>query len=413
MKPLYSARSSCRVCDSGLSLLASLGEMALTGVFPDPAGPEVPIAPLDLVRCSKCGLVQLAHDFDSQVLYGPSYGYRSGLNAGMVRHLEQKATALVKMLNLNSGDLVLDIGCNDGTFLNQFERSGLNCFGIDPLADKFGSYHSADWTVVSDFFTAERFKQISDRKANLITSISMFYDLEDPLKFAMDVAECLVDGGYWHLEQSYLPSMTRTNSYDTICHEHLEYYTLETIEYILASAGFEVYTVGLNDVNGGSIAVTARKVSIKTGSQAPEVSWLKSEESRLGFSKGEAFRGLQANFDNHSRRLRDLVHQLNDSGRLVAGYGASTKGNVLLQYGGFTTDNLSYIVEVNAEKFGKLTPGSRIPIVSESELLENQPDFCLVLPWHFRTGIVSRESEFLARGGKLMFPLPNIEIYSA
>jgi hypothetical protein len=344
-------------------------------------------------------------------MYGDNYGYRSGLNQSMVQHLTQKVSYLERLSGLNSGDVVVDIGSNDATTLKAYRRSGIRRIGIDPTGIKFSSYYPEDITLVPDFFSAAAYRSVESRSAKLVSSIAMFYDLEDPVGFASEIESILSPDGLWHFEQSYMPSMLRTNSYDTICHEHLEYYSLGVVRDILAKAGMKVVDVVMNSVNGGSFAVTAAKVSnssIRCNSAV--IDWLLGQEDRMGLSTPRPYREFEERVFRHKDDLTRLIRTLNADGKKILGYGASTKGNVVLQFCGLTASDIPAIAEVNEEKFGRVTPGSHIPIISEAEARAMNPDYFLVLPWHFKEGILRREQEFLANGGRFIFPFPEIEI---
>ena len=355
--------------------------------------------------------MQTRYSYDLGLLYGGQYGYRSGLNRSMVQHLEGIVRGLLGRVCPGPGDLLLDIGANDGTLLSFYPDEAVDLVGIDPTADRFGEYYKPHIRRIADFFSAEKFRAVfGSRKAKIVTSIAMFYDLDRPLDFMRQVASILDDQGVWHFEQSYLPSMLAAGSYDTACHEHLEYYGLRQIKYMTDRAGLTILDVKLNDVNGGSFAVTAAKSGAGYATNAAELELLLRREEKLGLDGLAPYRAFQQAAWTHRAELRDLLQTLAAGGRLVIGYGASTKGNVLLQYCGITRQLLPCIAEVNAGKFGCFTPGSEIPIVSESEALAMRPDYLLVLPWHFRRGICERESAYLDGGGKLIFPLPRIEI---
>jgi hypothetical protein len=402
----------CRISDSSnLLTVLSLGEQAFTGIFPRSPAEYVPRGPLELVWCPDSGLLQLAHSFDRDVMYGDNYGYRSGLNASMVQHLKQKAYHLARAAALAPGDTVLDIGSNDGTFLRGFETVGLKKIGIDPTSAKFRKYYADDVTVVSEFFSKDLFLTAAEnRRAKLITSIAMFYDLDNPVAFAQEVHDCLTGDGLWHFEQSYMPSMLRTNAYDTVCHEHISYYSLTAIDHILHLAGFEIADVQMNAVNGGSFAVSARKRRLQGGQREALVSWLLEDEERSGLHTPRPFRDFEERVFDHRRRLKQLVRALRNEGKRIFGYGASTKGNVLLQFCGFTPEDIACIADVNPDKHGRFTPGTGIPIVSEEEARALRPDYFLVLPWHFKAGILQREADYLAAGGHLILPMPEIEV---
>jgi hypothetical protein len=329
----------------------------------------------------------------------------------MVHHLASKARHLTRFVGLQEGDLLLDIGSNDGTLLRSYQVKGLRKLGIDPTGNKFRQFYDADCVLVPDFFTRDRFiAAVGNARAKLITSIAMFYDLADPIAFAREIHDCLDEHGVWHFEQSYMPSMLRTKSYDTVCHEHIEYYSLSAVMKILEAAELEILDVAMNAVNGGSFAVTAARTGSGHARNLPVIHWLLETELRMGLHTPRPLRDFEETVFEHRRSLTDLIRSLNADGKRVLGYGASTKGNVLLQFCGFTPQDLPCIADVNPDKFGCVTPGTHIPIVSEPEARAQRPDYFLVLPWHFKAGIVEREAEFLASGGHLIFPMPEIEI---
>lgn len=407
--------SRCRISgDSNLVPVLNLGEQSLTGVFPKNTGTHLSKGPLELVWCPASGLLQLHHSFDPQEMYGEGYGYRSGLNASMVEHLQGKARRLERLCQLRGGDVVLDIGSSDATLLKAYQVAGLERIGMDPSAEKYRSYYSDGIHLVADFFSKQAFeKNMATKRPRLITSVAMFYDLEDPVGFAGQVADLLPEGGVWHFEQSYMPSMLRQNSYDTICHEHLEYYSLQTVLKILEKVGLQVVEVLMNATNGGSFAVTAVKGNSPIASDRRIIDWLISEEDRMGLCSPAPFRAFEDRVFHHRESLRQLISALRADGKKVFGYGASTKGNVILQFCGFGSSDLEAIVDVNPRKVGCVTPGTHIPIISEEEGSRRKPDYYLVLPWHFRDFILRKEAAYLSHGGKMIFPMPEIEIVTA
>jgi len=408
----YKEINRCRVGKSkNLVSVLNLGFQALTGIFPRSADEPVTSGPLELVWSPESGLLQMKHSYEPSEMYGDNYGYRSGLNQSMVDHLTHKVRYLERLAEPKSGDVVLDIGSNDATTLKAYSVSGLKQVGIDPTGRKFAEYYPSDVKLVPDFFSAAAYRSVMQQPAKLITSIAMFYDLEDPIQFAREIELVLADDGVWHFEQSYMPSMLRTNSYDTICHEHIEYYSLGVVVKILEPAGLKLLDVAMNNVNGGSFAVTATKASnsaLKVNHAV--IDWLLKQEDRMGLNTPKPFRDFEEHVFRHRNDLVRLVRALVADGKKVFGYGASTKGNVTLQFCGFTSADIPVIAEVNQEKFGRVTPGSHIPIVSEAEARAMKPDYFLVLPWHFKDGILRREKDYLAAGGKMIFPFPEIEI---
>lgn len=402
----------CRISGSdNLIKVLSLGNQVLTGVFPRDKQQEITTGPLDLVWCPESGLLQLHHNYDLGEMYGFNYGYRSGLNDSMVQHLRNKVNHLVRLRPVHSGDIVLDIGSNDATLLSAYGVSGLNRIGIDPTGVKFASFYKDGIELVSDFFSANAYKtKFPNKNAAIITSISMFYDLERPADFVADIAKVLDENGIWHFEQSYMPTMLRMNSYDTVCHEHLEYYSLHVVKAMVEKHGLKIIDVQMNGVNGGSFAVTVARTESALKSNSAVIDWMLGQEDRMGLHTPKPYREFEERVFRHRDDLVRLIRSLIADGKKVVGYGASTKGNVLLQFCGFTEKDIHCIAEVNSDKFGSYTPGTLIPIMSESDVKAMKPDYMLVLPWHFRDSIVRREVEYLASGGKLIFPLPEIEI---
>lgn len=407
----FSDITKCRQCGGEhIVNVLSLGEQFLTGVFPRTTSEDITCGPLDLYWCSDCTLLQMKQSYSLSEMYGENYGYRSGLNKSMVRHLSHKIKSLEKIVHLQENDIVIDVGSNDATSLKSY-TSKCRKVGIDPTGLKFKEYYSEDITLLPDFFSKSVFRsKFPNDFAKIITSIAMFYDLEDPNLFVADIEAILAADGIWHFEQSYLPSMLRTNAYDTICHEHLEFYSFKVVKAILEKNGLRVLDVQLNSINGGSFAVTACKKNSEHKSNHVVIDWLLKQEEEMGLDTLKPYEEFRNRVFQHRNSLTSLIKSLVADGKKIVGYGASTKGNVLLQFCGLTKEDISCIAEVNEDKFGCYTPGSNIPIISEKEARAQKPDYFLVLPWHFRDDILSRETEFISNGGKFIFPLPEIEI---
>lgn len=408
---MYTEITKCRICKSSSLLeVLSLGEQHLTGVFPKTKDIAVTKGPLGMVWCQDCGLLQLKQSYSLDEMYGDNYGYRSGLNASMVAHLTNKIRGLERLVSLSSSDLVIDIGSNDATSLKAYSGKHRKV-GIDPTGKKFASFYTNDIALIPDFFSAAAFRQkFPSDKAKIVTSIAMFYDLESPVSFVRDIEAVLADDGVWHFEQSYMPSMLRTHSYDTICHEHLEFYSFKVVKNMLEQCGLRVIDVQMNAINGGSFAVTACKKCAPYRSNLPIIQWMLQQEEDMGLDSPRPYREFEDNVFKHRKNLVRLIESIVGDGKKIFGYGASTKGNVLLQFCGLTSQHLPFIADVNEQKFGSFTPGTHIPIISEKEAHAMKPDYFLVLPWHFKHTILEREKEYLARGGKFIFPLPEIEI---
>ena len=410
---MYKKIEHCRLCGcQDLKIVVNLGEQFLTGVFPNSKDEKLTSGPLILAFCPECNLIQLSHSYNLNELYGENYGYRSSLNRSMVEHLKKKVDSILQLVSLGDTDIVLDIGSNDGTLLSFYNGKNKQIVGFDPSAEKFKNYYRSDITVIIDFFSAKRFqKEFGETaKAKIVTSVAMFYDLEAPLDFMHQVESVLAEDGIWHFEQSYLPFMLQANAYDTICHEHLEYYALGQIKWITDRAGLKIINVEFNEINGGSFAVTVAKKNAKYPVADNIVKEIIIKEQAMGLDTLEPYELFQTRIFQHKEELLSILNQIKKASSLILGYGASTKGNVILQYCGIDDELIPAIAEVNENKFGCITPGTHIPIISEKEAKAMKPDYFMVFPWHFRENILLREKEFMANGGKFIFPLPEIQI---
>ena len=400
---------ACRICGENTFLeILDLGNQPLSGVFPKYTESDPPTGELILLFCESCTLVQLSRNFPLDDMYGENYGYRSRLNSSMQNHLERKISRLVRKFKIEKTQTIVDIGSNDGTMLNAIADEGFELVGIDPTIQKFSEYYDTRIYKIPDFFTRELLSTRFESAA-LITSISMLYDLPNPVKFALDVKESLARDGVWHFEQSYLPSMISSVSFDTICHEHLEYYSLSSIKALLDKASMRIIDIEFNSVNGGSFAITACRVE-STHTAKPEVAFFIEREKALNSSGKSALENFKNSVAMSLSDLRNFFDFCETSKASVAGIGASTKGNVLLNALGLDAGNIFSIFDVNEDKKDCVTPGSRIPIIIENHTNKIEADFAFVLPWHFRSHMENRYSEYLSDGGKLVFPLPRFEI---
>jgi hypothetical protein len=412
---VYQEIKQCRICgNKELVPVLNLGTQVLTGVFPRNKNQQISSGPLELVRCvgdknRTCGLVQLKHSFDLAEMYSDNYGYRSGLNNSMVKHLDGIANNILNIASLKKGDLIIDIGSNDSTLLQAYGDKGYNLVGIDPTGNKFKKYYPPHINLVPDFFSNDIVvRYFGNQKAKIVTSIAMFYDLDSPVDFARQVSDILSDDGIWVLEQSYLPAMIEKNAYDTVCHEHLEYYSLRQIKWICDKVSLKIIDAEENNVNGGSFLIILAKSNSSYTPKERNILKVMNREKHLEDEK--IYQDFEYNVFDHREKLIEFIHKRNKKKQLILGYGASTKGNVILQFCNFTVENIPYIAEINEDKFGSFTPGTCIPIVSEKEAKAMNPAFLLVLPWHFRDSIIYREKGYLNSGGKLLFPLPLIEV---
>lgn len=402
----------CRICGkTNLVEVLDLGEQMLTGVFPRSREQLITTGPLRLVKCvadGGCGLLQLAHSYDLSEMYGDNYGYRSGLNPSMVQHLHAKVARICELVSLRPGDLVVDVGSNDGTTLGAYpESSGVDLLGIDPTGAKFRQYYKPHVDLRTEFFTADTLHRARPGKqVRVLTSFSMFYDLESPMDFMRDVHEVLADDGVWVFEQSYMPAMLDALSYDTVCHEHLEYYALEQVKWMADRIGFTIVEVEFNAVNGGSFSVTVAK-SCSAMPESPAVARILAEERERGLDTLAPFEDFAGRTAQSRMGLRAFLAKAKADGKTVAALGASTKGNVLLQYCGITVDDIAEVGEVNPDKFGAMTPGTWLSINPEADVLTRGYDYYLVLPWHFRRHFLANPAY---AGCALVFPLPELQV---
>jgi NDP-4-keto-2,6-dideoxyhexose 3-C-methyltransferase len=409
---MYRKIEKCRVCGNPqLVEVLDVGVQSLTGVFPKSRNEAITAGPLKLVKCmggaDACGLLQLQHSYDLDEMYGQNYGYRSGINPSMVSHLHGKIKRILAQNTLPDDALILDIGSNDSTTLQAYPQRNYTLVGIDPTGVKFRNYYPPHIQLIPDFFSSGKImEKFGARKASVITSFSMFYDLEDPLAFMREIVDVLAEDGIWVFEQSYMPTMLAQNSYDTVCHEHLEYYDLGQIQWMADKVGLKIIDVELNEVNGGSFSVVAAKQSTKRA-QSSEVNTVLEQEKRLKLNSIEPYRAFERRVKKCRQELLDFIGKAKKEHKTIIGLGASTKGNVILQYCGITESDIREIGEVNADKYGSFTPGSLIPIVPQDEVLASRPDYLVVLPWHFRS-FFEKDARF--KGVNLVFPLPQVEI---
>jgi len=385
-----------------------------------PQQPDGAKAPLELALCCRCKLLQLQHTVPAE--FYQHYWYRSGTNQTMRTALADIATMAERLINLRAGDAVLDIGCNDGTLLASYQTHGIYRIGFDPAENLAAFSRKVADRVVSGFFESETFHREPDlegRRPRIVTSIAMFYDLEDPNKFVSDIKKVMDPNGLWVMQMSYLPLMLQQNDFGNICHEHLEYYSLKSLEYLLNLHDFVLVDVELNDVNGGSFRAYIRNREADQNSlgdnsyrqqAARRVSALRDQETDMQLDNMKPYREFAARVEQIKREVSTFVRDQVGGNKKVFVYGASTKGNAMLQYFGLDHRLITAAAERNPDKWGKVTVGTRIPIVSEDEARHTKPDYFLVLPWHFLNEFREREKDYLVGGGKFIVPLPQFTV---
>ncbi|MBI2742393.1 MAG: methyltransferase domain-containing protein [Chlamydiales bacterium] len=399
-------RETCRVSQGSIVDVFDLGNLPIS-CFPRPSDPAPEEHPVVLALNEKSGLVQLRHTVDPDEMYS-EYWYMSGVNQSMKTALKSIVDEVTKRsrLPLNAGDIVLDIASNDGTLLS-FYPENLFRVGIDPaknIKPKNCNLH------INTYFSAAAYKaQLGDRKAKIVTSIAMFYDLEDPVAFARDVRDVLDENGIWVIELSYLPTMLELNSFDTICAEHLEYYSLTSIEYILSKVGMEVEDVELNGVNGGSFRLYIRHKG--KAQETAAVREMRQKEQNSDLTSSSVYYAFASRVERNKQEMIAFLKEQKKLGKKVIGYGASTKGNTILAYYGIGPDLVPFVADRNPIKWGRQTV-TRIPIISEDEARAMNPDYLLAFPYHFMSEFLEREVDFLKRGGKFISPIPKLTIFS-
>jgi SAM-dependent methyltransferase len=365
-------------------------------------------SPLDLVRCGGCELVQLKHTFPRESLYR-QYWYKSGISGTMRRALSDIVAKACRMGALAPSDLVIDIGCNDGTLLRQYKIPGLRLIGFEPARNLVDEARRGTDFIFNDFFTYQAFREkFGDAKAKIITSIAMFYDIDDPNSFVVDVAKSLDPDGVWVIQQNYLPAMLENNGFDNIGHEHLTYYSLGTLARLLKAHDLQIFHAETNDVNGGSFRTY---VSHKGRFPVREsVGKMARYEARLFSKKPPLYRMFAENIRRIRSELRSFILNEVKSGKRVYVYGASTRGNTILQYCGLDHRLIQKATDANREKWGRNTVGTLIPIIPKEQARKEKPDYFLILPHHFLREITLEEKEYLESGGKFIVPLPKFRV---
>jgi NDP-4-keto-2,6-dideoxyhexose 3-C-methyltransferase len=417
-KEICKAVEQCRICGSPeLAQVIDLGEQyiathSVAGDAPDFLQARYP---LELVRCAGdggCGLVQLRHSVDPSALYF-DYGYRSGITQSMRDNLADITSKIEGLITLQAGDAVLDIGCNDGTLLCSYQTSGIDKVGIDPSTNVLEVARGKGLDVINDYFSAATYKQARpDKQVRAITSIAMFYDLERPAAFVRDISSILADDGVWVIELSYLPFMLQKNSFDTICHEHLEYYSLATLEWLLNKEDLAVQQIEFNEINGGSVRLFIRR---KSAFDKPHeaVTRARAEETKLALRDEETYKWFRQNVARVRSEIQRVITEARANNKSVYIYGASTKGNTILQFCEINSTMVPKAADRNPDKWGRRTLGTNIEIVSEAQARADRPDYFLVMPWHFFNEFKERERDFLEGGGKFILPLPEVRIVGA
>jgi len=407
---MVKGHKNCRVCDGKLNAILDLGSMYPSTFVGNP-GKSVPYkAPLCLCVCEKCGLVQLRDTVDLDIMYR-EYWYESGLNASMVADLKNVVEDIEDFINLRVGDVVVDIGCNDGTMLDLYSmKDDLVTVGYDPALNLATKAEGKMDHFFNDYFISSYYNEIFGQKAKVVTSIAMFYDLEDPNSFVENVKEILHPEGIWVIQFTDLLSMLKQNAFDNICHEHLEYYSFEVLVNLMNSHGLEVVDVSYNKVNGGSIRVFVAFPGVFDS--AIQIGVAIHYEKVYMNSFTDPFRSFSRRVTDLTSIILGYLYSSKLDSCTVYGMGASTKGNTFLQYINANSTLISKIAEVHPDKVGLKTVGTGIPIISDTQALEEMPDIFLVLPWHFIDFFVHKYEPYLQKGGRMIVAMPEPRVYS-
>ena len=403
--------NNCRNCNSKkISKLFTLGKMSFTGKFAKSSKIDIPKAVVSLIICKVCKLVQLDRNFNPRYLYDTGYGYRTGINFTMRKHVKDVVKESVKLVKLKKNEAVLDIASNDGTLLNYYKKNTFTV-GIDPLIKKYRSYYKNINYGIQDFFSFNAIKKKKiKKKFKVITALSMFYDLQNPNKFLQDIKKILDANGIFILEHADLLSIIKNCQFDTICHEHLEYYSSKVIIKLMKKNDLRVFNIKPNSINGGSMRYFICHDYSRYKNNYKNINMIINEETRLKLDQSKTFYNFFQLINNQKKKLVKLLNKIIKKKEIVHGYGASTKGNVLLQYFKISNKKIRYIADRNPQKFNLYTPGTKIKIVSEAFSRACKPNYYLVLPWHFKKEIILREKNTIKRGSKFIFPLPKMKI---
>ena len=403
--------NKCRICgNKNLINVIDLKKQYIQGSFikknnPNPYQKKIPLL---LVLCENCSLVQLSHTVNKEILY-KNYWYESGINSTMKNHLKKLTIIGSNLLKKKENIKVLDIGCNDGTLLNFYPKK-FQKFGIDP-SQIVKKINKKKINVINDFFPPKKKNIISKLQFDLITSIAMFYDLQDPNIFVKKIKSHLDQNGIWIFELSYLVDMLKLKSFDTICHEHLEYYSIHSLNFLMKKHDLKIFDVTRNNINGGSIRCFVTHLNNKSYDKRKRVKKLQDLillEKKIKIKKIRIYQKFEKNINEIKKKLNSKIDKILKQQNKIYVLGASTKGNTILQFLNINNKKIPYAIERNKNKIGAHTIGSNIKIISEKFIKNAEPDFKLVLPWHFKREIVLRELNFIKKGGKLILPLPNV-----
>ena len=413
------SNGKCRISGQELVEVLDLGDQYISDFVKKGYENKVDKSPLKLGICKESKLLQLFDTYSQKKIY-EKYWYKSGVNEKMIEELNSIVNSTERYLRLKKGDIAVDIASNDGTLLNFYSKD-IDCLGFDPSdVAKNSKNYNQNKILINDFFSAKLYENIFKKKAKIVTAISMFYDLEEPKKFLSDVRNILDDDGIFVIQLGYMPLMMELNEFGYISHEHLCYYTFKNLVDLLNNTGFKIFDIDLNECNGGSLRLYACHKDGIQKLKCPmnlfnigntKIEGLLLNEKKSNYEDPKTF----IEFKNRIEKLKsdtiEWLHRQKKDGKKVIGYGASTKGNVLLQYYNINEDLIPFIAERSPEKFGLCTPGTGIPIISENEMRKMRPDYLFALPWFFIRTFVEREQELISNGTRFVIPQPELRIF--
>lgn len=409
----YKYKKNCRVCSGDLEDVISLESQFLSPTFVksniNNKLSEIKI-PLTMCICKnkECSLVQLRETTDPNLLY-TDYFYRSSTNPMMLDDLKRVVEKSQDFVELKKDDIVVDIGANDCSMISFFPKNTQR-IGVEPASNIDWSGVDKDITIINDFFPSKKFKNyMGEKKASIFTSCAMFYDLDDPNSFVKSIKENLDDDGVWCVQLSYVLLMIKNLNFYDICHEHLEYYSLHSLQFLMDKNGLDIVHAETNHVNGGS-ALVFIKHKRSNSTKTKELNQLISLEKEMNLSSAKVYKEFFLEMKKLSSTVTNFIKNENNKKKLVIGLGASTKGNVLLQFFGITKVMLPYISEKQEMKVGLKTLGSDIELISEARARSLNPSCMLMLPWYFKKEILAREKEYLDNGGSILVPMPYAHI---
>jgi len=414
-RPKYTEIKQCRICKNpNLIKILSLGNQYITNYVDEKfVLSDDDKVPLNLVLCPEnsggCGLLQSTHTTSPELLY-KEYWFRSGLNESLKSALRDITLNVEKISTLNPEDLVLDIGCNDGSLLRSYDVDVIKV-GFEPATNLINEAKVGTNFIINDFFNSHKFlENFPSKKCKVITSIAMFYDLDDPNEFVKNIVDCLHSNGIWIIQMAYVVPMLKLNGFDNIGHEHLEYYSVKTLNKLIEKHGLKIFHIEKNDLYGGSIRAYITHKNNNKISTSPAIQNIIQEEDNLNLDDMSIYNEFADRVNTIREKLQKFIYEQVKNGKTVYVYGASTKGNTLLQFCNFNTDLIKKAVDRDENKIGKMTIGTKIPIISEEQGRSEHPDFFLVLPWHLIDFFKEREKDYLKSGGKLIVPIPQVKI---